>query len=119
MGPIKGRSVESIRLPDGRVYHAFSMTIPMEKIQLEFGEGRLRTYQIWQSDPATVSISLIRNEAKTAPDDDLADLLTVVREKYGKQLGSDITLTVKEVKYEDLQKVDNIGMPTPLVLGMR
>ena len=119
MGPIKGRSVESIRLPDGRVYHAFSMTIPMEKIQLEFGKGRLRTYQIWQSDPATVSISLIRNEAKTAPDDDLADLLTVVREKYGKQLGSDITLTVKEVKYEDLQKVDNIGMPTPLVLGMR
>ncbi|MDY6935446.1 MAG: hypothetical protein SVZ03_14620 [Spirochaetota bacterium] len=115
MGPIKGRSVDSIHLPDGRVYHAFSMTIPMEKIQREYSNERIRQYQIVQHELNKITISLIRNEEKNKEGDSLSDLMEIIQRAYQDQLGSEMDLKVQEV--QELTKIENVGMPTPLVLS--
>ena len=116
MGPIKGRSVDSIYLPDGRIFHAFSMTIPMEKIQLIYSNGRIRQYQIVQHELNKITISLLRNEQKTKNSDTLSDLMEIIERTYQDQLGSEMNLTVQEVN--ELTRTDNAGIPYPLVLSM-
>ena len=115
IGPIKGRTTDSIRLPSGKVYHAFSMTIPMEKIQRKHGRDRIRQYQIVQHDIDSISISIVRNKDKTNPGDTLSDIKKVIEDNYQEQLGEGMHLTVNEVL--ELPKTSNLGMPTPLVVS--
>ena len=115
MGPVKGRIVDSIHLPDGRIYHAFSMTIPMEKIQRKYGKERICQYQIVQHELDLVTISLVRNREKAGASDSLSNLMEIIERTYQIQLGPDMNITVQEV--ETLPKGSNTGMPTPLVLS--
>ncbi len=115
IGPIQGRSTDSIRLPNGKIYHAFSMTIPMEKIQREHGRDRIRQYQIVQHEIDRIVISIVRNKLKTETDDSLTDIFRVIEDKYRKQLGGEVRLKVKEVV--ELPRTSNMGMPTPLVVS--
>ncbi len=115
MGPIQGRQTDSIRLPSGKVYHAFSMTIPMEKIQREHGRDRIRQYQIVQHEIDSIEISIVRNKEKTHPDDALSDIIEVIEDKYRERLGNGMRVNAKEVV--ELPKTSNLGMPTPLVVS--
>ncbi len=117
LGTIKGRAVDSIKLPDGKVFHAFSMTVPMEKIQRDYSKGRMRRYQIIQHALDEISIGVVRNEDKTAPEDNLNDLFNVIKSTYQEKLGDSINIRVQEIRYEDLKKTGNDGMPTPIVLS--
>ncbi len=115
MGPVKGRIVDSVLLPDGRKFHSFSMTIPMEKIQRSHGKDRVRQYQIVQHQLNEISISLVRNKEKAMPDDSLADIMDIIRKTYQDIFGKETNLIVQEV--ESLPRNDNQGMPTPLVVS--
>ncbi|MCP4602229.1 MAG: phenylacetate--CoA ligase family protein [Proteobacteria bacterium] len=115
MGPIQGRLTDSIHLPNGKIYHAFSMTIPMEKILRDHSRDRIRQYQIVQGKVDEITISLLRNKAKTEPDDSLSDIMKIIKKKYQEQLGSEVHLTLNEV--EEIPKGNNMAMPTPLVLS--
>jgi phenylacetate-CoA ligase len=115
MGPVKGRIMDSIYLPDGRIYHAFAMTIPMEKIQRKHGRDRIRQYQIVQNELDEIEISIVRNKEKAPRDDPLTDLMDVLKQAYQVKFGDDIHVVVKEVK--EIPRSTNNGMPTPLVLS--
>ncbi len=41
LGQIQGRVADAVILPDGRIYHAFCMTIPMEKLQRDHARNRI------------------------------------------------------------------------------
>jgi len=115
MGPVKGRIVDSIHLPDGRIYHAFSMTDPMWEIQRDHGNGRIRQYQIVQHELNVIIISVVRNEEKTMSGDSLADIMEIIKRTYEAKLGDEMKVLVQEVK--ELPSGNNAGMPTPLVLS--
>ena len=117
LGTIKGRAVDSIKLPDGKVFHAFSMTVPMEKIQRDYCNGRMRRYQIIQHALDQITISIVRNAEKTSPDDNLNDLKKMIKDIYQEKLGSAVKINVREIKFDELKKTGSEGMPTPLVLS--
>ncbi len=116
MGPVKGRSVDSIHLPDGRIYHAFSMTIPMEKIQRDYSNGYIRQYQIVQHELDQITISLVRNKEKKRSNGSLANIMEVIESTYQEQFGPRVKLTVQEVTA--LEKGGNAAVPTPLVVSL-
>jgi len=115
IGPIQGRVTDSIHLPNGKIYHAFSMTIPMEKIQKQYARNRIRQYQIVQHELNSIIISIVRNKEKAKPDDTLEDIMDVIKKRYQEQLGKEMNLAIREVK--EIPKGNNPGMPTPLVIS--
>ena len=117
MANIRGRVVDAIHLPDGRVFHAFAMTIPMEKIQRNYSRGRIRRYQIEQHDLDRITISIVRDDSTADANDSLSDLLKIIEKTYSDQLGKSTSIVVKEKRFEELTRIDNDGMPMPLVLS--
>ncbi len=115
MAPIKGRVVDTIHLPDGRIYHAFAMTVPMWEIQKECGMDFIRQYQIVQHHLDKITISFIRNSAKVKPEDSLTRHIEIIKERYQKKLGEDVEISVREV--DELPRGANPSMPAPLVLS--
>jgi phenylacetate-CoA ligase len=112
LGPIQGRTVDSIHLPDGRIYHAFSMTIPMEKIQRQYEKECAYRYQIVQHKLNQITISLLPND-NLKPCAVPASLIETIERTYRDIFGPDVGLVVQEV--QSLPKGSNVGMPTPLV----
>ncbi|MBF0227216.1 MAG: phenylacetate--CoA ligase family protein [Desulfobacterales bacterium] len=115
LGQIKGRSVDSIYLPNGKIYHAFSLTIPMEKIQRQHGKDQVRQYQIVQEDINTININIVRNKEKVQSEDEFKDLLDIIDKSYQEIFGKSVKLSLSEV--ENIPKGNNPGAPTPLVLS--
>ncbi len=115
LGQIHGRVVDSIHLPDGRIYHAFYMTIPMEKLQREHFNDHIAQYQIVQHDLEHISISLVRNK-EVAGDKPLNQTIDMIAAEYQKLLGEQVKLIVQEVN--TLPRTDNAGTPIPLVQSM-
>jgi|GEM_PF-3680757 len=116
IGPIKGRIADSIHLPDGRIYHSFTMTIPMEKILKGLGKNLIRQYQIVQEKLDKVSISLVKNQKNQPSDEDFNKVMQSIKQTYQDQLGSGIDISVNQ--FPQLPKGNNVGMPTPLVVSM-
>ncbi len=115
MAPIKGRVVDTIHLPDGRIYHAFAMTVPLWEIQKEHGTDFIRQYQIVQHELDKITISFIRNSEKVKPEDSLSQLMEIIKNRYQKKLGEDVEISVLEV--DELPRGVNSEMPAPLVLS--
>jgi len=117
LGQIKGRQVDSICLPDGKVYHAFSLTIPMEKIQREYGEGIIRNYQIVQYELDLVEIGIVSNN-----DSAEAGLFFAMKKNIEKTyqdfFGEDIRLRVEEKDASSFLMSNKKGVPNPLVVSM-
>ncbi len=111
LGPIQGRVVDSVHLPDGRIYHAFTMTIPMEKLMRRHFDGRIARYQIVQHELDEITISMVRNGEEA-----IDDLLALTRHEYSQMFGEQVNLEVIEVK--SLPRTDNAGIPTPLVMSL-
>ncbi len=115
MGPIKGRTVDVIRLPDGRIFHAFAMTIPMLQIQRQYGDDLIRQYQIVQHQLDQVTINLILSKEKARSNGIFTELMETIRKVYSKKLGDEVLLNVVEV--EKLICSTNQGMPNSLVVS--
>ncbi len=115
LGRILGRQVDSIHLPDGRVYHAFALIDPMGDIQRREAAGLIRQYQIVQEDLHNITFSLLLNEERTESAEDFRRLKKVIEEDYTKLLGPDIHLTVKKVNA--IPRGTNAAAPVPLVIS--
>lgn len=112
LSSIRGRADDAIHLPDGRVCHAFNMTIPMEKIQRGNQGELIRQYQIVQHDFDRIDISLVRNaDAHELPE----DLLHQIGRVYQEQLGPLVNISVKEVP--SISRSSSSVARAPLVLS--
>ncbi len=115
MGPIKGRVIDSIHLPDGRIYHAFAVTDIRWARQRDVAKGRICQYQIVQHEIDKITVSIVRNNEEEENNDSLEDIKIAIIQTFLEQFGPEVKITVIEV--DEIPKSDNIGIPTPLVIS--
>ncbi|MBK8808387.1 MAG: phenylacetate--CoA ligase family protein [Bacteroidales bacterium] len=115
LGTILGRKIDTIHLRNGQIFHPFTMTGLMEKIQREYANDRIRQYQIVQESLDLITINLVRNTQFVKTHENLEDLVSLIRNKYQFWVNNAIEFDVNEVV--SIPKGNNIGMPTPLVIS--
>lgn len=94
---IGGRSVETIRLPNGKTMAPFHVTTVPSSVMEDFNTYKIRQFQIIQHkiDDIEVLVSIDKNLKDKPPTS--KKILNELEKRYKEKFGSDVNLTVREV----------------------
>lgn len=112
--PVEGRIFSNILLPNGRVYPP-SEFLFITKVLTDLNTFKIKKYQIIQKTLDEIEILLVVDEDLRQTPPSLELISEKIKKTYEEKVGSDVKITIKEVKQIENDK--DSGKPAPLVLS--
>ena len=94
---VEGRSVDSIVIPDGRIFPAATFTLIPGEVAQETGVDIIHRFQIIQQKKDAIEIRVVINESKREQVQDIDAMLNEIKKRYQNLIGPDINIDIKEV----------------------
>jgi phenylacetate-coenzyme A ligase PaaK-like adenylate-forming protein len=115
LGEIGGRRVDAVVLPSGRVIPPSAFTGIPGKVMHELGTDKILQFQIVQQSQERIEVLVVIDEALRDVDPSAEVIFREIEHRYGEVFGTDITITVKEVK--EIKKENNLQTPPRVVIS--
>lgn len=112
LGRVEGRRADQVRLPDGRVFHAFSFTDPVQGVLVSLPALRIRQFQIVQESLQLIRLLLVEGSDRAPSFEEIAARL---RRAYEPLVGSSVEVRVERV--EEIPRSDRSSSPAPVVVS--
>jgi phenylacetate-CoA ligase len=94
---IGGRSIETIRLPNGKTIAPFHITTIPSDVMEEFNTYKIRQFQIIQHRVDDIEVLISIDEKLKNKPPSTEKIIKELKKRYAKKFGPDVNLTVKEV----------------------
>lgn len=94
---VEGRSVDSIVIPDGRIFPAATFTLIPGEVAQETGVDIIHRFQIIQHKKDAIEIRVIINEGLREQVQDIDGMIQEIKNRYQKLIGPEVTIDIKEV----------------------
>ncbi|MBS3778614.1 MAG: phenylacetate--CoA ligase family protein [Candidatus Thermoplasmatota archaeon] len=94
---VEGRSVDSIIVPDGRIFPAATFTLIPGEVAQEKDVDIIHRFQVIQHKKDKIEILVVFNEDKKDQVSNVDTILQEIKKRYQKLIGEDVTIEIKEV----------------------
>ncbi len=95
---VEGRSVDSIVLPDGRIFPAATFTLIPGEVAQDYKVDIIHRFQIIQNKKDKIEIRIVIDDDKRNLIKNLDKFFNEIKKRYQKLVGKDVTINIKEVK---------------------
>jgi phenylacetate-CoA ligase len=108
---VEGRSIDSIVVPDGRIFPAATFTLIPGEVAQETGVDIIHRFQIIQHKKDAIEILVVINNDRRDQVQDIDNMLQEIKKRYQNLIGTDVTINVKEVDQviEDTRSTVNLS----------
>ncbi|MEF8848929.1 MAG: hypothetical protein V5A68_07330 [Candidatus Thermoplasmatota archaeon] len=113
---VEGRRVDSIVLPDGRIFPPATITLIPGEIAEEYGVDIIKRFQIIQHKKDKIEILIVINQNLRGKVPSVEEMLDEIKNRYKKIVGESVFIEVKEV---DEVKKDkrSPGSPSSIIIS--
>lgn len=94
---VEGRSVDSIVVPDGRIFPAATFTLIPGEVAQEEGVDIIHRFQLIQHKKDNIEILVVFNEDKKDQVSNVDNILQEIKKRYQQLIGEDVAIEIKEV----------------------
>jgi len=94
---VEGRSIDSIVIPDGRIFPAATFTLIPGEVAQESGVDIIHRFQLIQHKKDQLEILVVINEEKRSQVASIESLLQEIKKRYQNLIGPTVHIDIKEV----------------------
>ncbi|MCX6667825.1 MAG: hypothetical protein NTV74_06300 [Euryarchaeota archaeon] len=114
---VEGRSIDSIVLPDGRIFPPATFTLIPSDVTQDYGVDKIQQFQIIQYRKDYIEILIVTNEELRDVGPSIEEIMNEIKKRYQKVVGKDVHIEIKEVKKVKKDERRSPTSPTSIVLS--
>ncbi|MEF8879372.1 MAG: hypothetical protein V5A64_03150 [Candidatus Thermoplasmatota archaeon] len=113
---VEGRRVDSIVLPDGRIFPPATITLVPGEVAEDYGIDIIKRFQIIQHKKDEIKILIVINQDLREKVSSVDEILEEIKDRYKKIVGNSVFIDVKEVNKVKQDK-RSPGSPSSIVIS--